>query len=46
MGLAQVVFRRLQAGGMFCVRSLRASPSLRLTITKGWKFSVSPLSNL
>jgi hypothetical protein len=44
MGLAQC---RAAAGWRHvCVRSLRASPSLRLTITKGWKFSVSPLSNL
>src|SRR5471032_1627278 len=38
-----------KAGGtrpLFWVRSLRPLLSLRLLINRGWKFSVSPLSNL
>src|SRR5471032_3347304 len=49
------VSARLYSGGCssaagtrpkFCVRSLRAVLSVRLAIRKGWKFSVSPPSNL
>jgi hypothetical protein len=49
MGLRQVVLGRLlrlAAPGRSSASGRCASPSLRLTITNGWKFSVSPLSNL